>query len=282
MTTLPQTVAYLRQALLAEARTALAFLSAWLDPLALWQAEDAWPDIAEEDELLYALHVCRTCFPAVYAEATHALTQGTADAALSRLLVEGINRGLVVPVESLEALRWGVPFAPLGVSYGDDLREQYPALLPILSWLGGNAETGLDEVPHVVAGLVSSLEKIKNNPIAADLLCLLAWLQGSSGNTAVDYAPDAYGDSGLDFLDWTPPDVALVNEIHTEAEAFVGAALRGAHTLTTDAAWRQTFRRHCRLYRKRGNHDPHDDPGGWPSSAGNGAHPASNPAIELL
>ena len=73
---LPHLMMALQGELLRHPHTALAYLAAWLDPLAVLDST-ADPGSGESDDyLLYALEVCRQCFPAVYAVTAQQIVAG--------------------------------------------------------------------------------------------------------------------------------------------------------------------------------------------------------------
>ncbi|MHB8751612.1 MAG: hypothetical protein ACYDBJ_20785, partial [Aggregatilineales bacterium] len=93
-------------------RLALIQAVAWLDPVSLGQRQPEEYiefDYDDEDELTIGLHICRQCFPGVYARANHLLMGGASEYEVKRYLCEGISAHLVTPVYYLEDLRYGPP-----------------------------------------------------------------------------------------------------------------------------------------------------------------------------
>ena len=70
-------------ALLANPVLALATAVSWLDPV---QVLDPFEEDEGQDELVYALSVCRACFPAVYAQVLQAWREGAGYPQLDRLI----------------------------------------------------------------------------------------------------------------------------------------------------------------------------------------------------
>src|SRR5579859_7977346 len=99
-------------------RLALIQAIAWLDPLSLGERQpDEYIefDYDAEDELTVGLHVCRQCFPGVYAGANQLLMRGVHAHEVKRYLCEGISAHLVTPVDHLEELRYGPPLDCYGI-----------------------------------------------------------------------------------------------------------------------------------------------------------------------
>lgn len=264
---LPHAIQSLRQALVARPTTALACLAAWLDPLPVLNLT---PDPASGDTdelLLFGLDVCRTCFPEVYAQAVQQVRHGSPYRDIERVICHGMRPYLEVAPDSLDSLSQGVPFQPMGITYGPEFEAQYPDLVPILTWLGADPDEGLEDVRHVMDCLITSLSTVAEDETAQDILWLLHWLYGSSGNTAVDYSEDAFWESGIQYEDWTPDHVAFMNGLHREAGDILDRALRGATTLRTDTAWQRAFRRNAQIL-KGPPHDRRSPRLRWPARAG--------------
>lgn len=273
---LPQLMTALQGELLRHPHTALAYLTAWLDPLTVLDVA-ADPGSGESDDyLLYALEACRQCFPEVYAVTAQLVGAGATYRDVETYICSHLQSYLEVPPDSLEAFAYGVPFQPLGIEYGHEVVACYPALVPILKWLGMDPEAGCEGKSTLLERLITSLQSLESNETAQDVLHLLHWLYGSSGNTAVDYSEEAFWDSGIDSADWTPDNVAFMNEIHREARTFIDHALRGADTLRADATWRRAFRRN---YKKlQGATDVSHIRLHWPVSAGDCPEQGTDPA----
>jgi len=91
---------------------------AWFDPTSLHDPIGEMYidfDYDAEDELSAGLHVCRACFPNLYAGANALLMQGWPERDLARFICEDISAQLVIPIDSLEALGYGPPLECYGV-----------------------------------------------------------------------------------------------------------------------------------------------------------------------
>ncbi len=257
--------------------TALAYAFSWLDPFHLLEldAEDG------EDDLLYFLQVCRACFPALYATALHALGEGTSGDRLEHLLLDALNPLLPAPLDSLEQMRFGVPFEALGVDSLDnvDFADTYPRLAPVARWMAGDGEPlDSDTAATIATTLIASLTPYGDASAHHDLANLLRWLAGQSGNTLVDFTQEDIYENGMDLPDWSPADLAFLNDCQDEADQIIESALRGLARLETDALWRAQFQQNCHLIRstlgKKGHHEPDLT---WPAGAVDGAANAADP-----
>jgi hypothetical protein len=236
--------AYLGTAMLADTRLALANVVAWLDPLHL--ADDVEQDLVavdydDTDNLHIALAVCRRCFPHVYAEAMQLIWHGTDDLTLSRLVRDGINAGLVAKLGSLDDISYGPPIEGMGVCLDDgEFYEAFPDLAAIAADFGLNPDNAFSEVlaAHDVARrLVESLEATTSITLR-HVAQLLTWLFSMSGNTLVDMSMDDIWESGMEMPDWSPEDIALVNEMTLEAIQILDEAALGQQALAADSELR--------------------------------------------
>ncbi len=128
--------AFLSTAHLIDARLALANAAAWLDPMSLLSDQTDDNDEGEGD-LEYALRVCRTCFPDVFAGASQLLLQGATDLQLDNYICDGVNAHLTMGLQSIEVMHYGIPLEFLGVDWMDsDFFKYYPELVDILADFG--------------------------------------------------------------------------------------------------------------------------------------------------
>ncbi len=246
MNDLWQMQSFLAFSMKADTTLALATCAVWLDP-ALFSAGE-FDSGSEEDDLTYALHICREGFTEVYVEAVQALWRGEGWPALNRAICTGLNRHLVTPLRSLEQIRYGVPFEALGVDRDDpDFSTQYPQLVPIAAWF----EAEGSDPQETAAVLIQSLAPNGDTGIHADLAHLLGWLFGVTGNTLVDWSEDLLWEQGIDPPDWTPDDIQFLNEVQEEAHQIVASALRALECLEQNQRWAQILQRNLKLVRER-------------------------------
>jgi len=252
------------------------------------------------------LHVCRACFPDLYAGANALLMQGWPERELARFICEGINAQLVTPIESLEALRYGPPLECYGVDptllaevdEPEHLIYRSQAIYALFGlaidsddmdgdWSG--ARLAVDILHH-------SLEQQSTSDYN-DLDALLSWMFSASGNSLVDWSQEAMWESGADYPDWSPEDIAFVNDMTREAQAIMHAAESGLILLENDTTLRKALRRNIRaIYkhierREKRNARTYltDDECGaiaqhltWPEHDGKRTHGTSDAHTELL
>ncbi len=237
-----------------DARLMLVSAIAWLDPDSLIRPppDSRYIDFdydAEED-LMVGLHVCRTCFPDVFAGANQLQLQGAQELLVARYLLEGINAHLVAPLTHLEDLRYGPPLEYYGIDFeawaSDDNDSELDArLLTILNAFGlaldGDDsrqahQNALDAAKLLVESLIGRSETLYN-----DLSNLLLGLFSMSGNTAIDWTLDAFWENGFDFPEWSPEDIDLINEINREAQEFIASSERALQALVEDSELCQVF-----------------------------------------
>ncbi len=264
----------LSTAMLTDPRLALANVVAWLDPVHLADEEEPAADVDEDDDVRLALQVCRTCFPPIYTEAVQLLWQGTDAFTLHRFLRDGLNAGLPAHLDDLEQVRYGPPIEGMGLCVDDpEFPEMYPDLVDLLADFGLDPETGLQAFPaaqQVARYLIDSLEATGRETLT-NIARLLAWLFSMSGNTLVDMSMEDIWDSGMNMPDWTPEDVAFVNEMTLEARQILNAATAGEKALHGDPVLRAAFRtninrvKHAlRQQGRRRTHDRHTLDLEWP------------------
>lgn len=276
MNDLWQMQSFLVSSMKADTTLALANCAAWLDP-ALFSADEFDSD-SEEDDLTYALHVCRACFPEVYTEVVQRLWRGESALQLNQVICAGLNRYLVTPLQDISQIQYGVPFEALGLDRDDsDFRAQHPRLARIADWFHSD-----DQEPHECASiLIKSLAVYGEKGIHADLAHLLGWLFGISGNTLVDWTEDMIWEGGIEPPEWTPDDIAFINEVQEEAHEMVSSAQRALEQLEQDRGWAQTLQRNIRLVRERKK--PDDQPAlRWQPDACHSPSDLPHPDSELL
>lgn len=228
---------------------------AWLDPNTLLDGRDRAGidfDYDAEDDLTVGLHVCRECFPTVYAGALQLQWQSASERTLLRYLLEGINTHLVAPLHDLDELRYGPPMAFCGVSLPtlepeDEGNPPWDRLLPVFALFGLRA--GSDEGSNVAyaaaKALLLSLQD-RSEAFYQDLVNLLLWMFSSSGNTAVDYTQEDFWENGYDTASWTPDDVTLINEINHEAQEVIASAYRALDVLDNTPMLLRAFSRNIK------------------------------------
>jgi hypothetical protein len=278
--TIPAAQAMLAKALLQTPRLALASVVTWLDPLGLLNL-DSQDFENDGDDLPVALLACRASFPDVYAQSLLALAHGASLAELERIICFGASQHLVVSIEDIEMFKWGVPCEGLGIDlngYYQDmaLEEAYPRLMPVLNWLGlshTSTQTECAYTYNTASQLVKSLDCFPENTPHRDLANLLRWILGESGNTLVDNIDEMLYESGLEPMEWTPDNVAFMNEVQTEAYQIVESAMRALERLEHDTDWREALQSNCkRLTERKSKRVPLR----WPSCAGGSASNAAH------
>ncbi len=256
---------FLSCTLLTDPRLALASVTAWLDPVYLMGDVEDTVDLDEADDVRVALQICRACFPQAYAEANQLLWQGADEFTLRRYVLDGINAGLVAPLDDLEQVRYGPPIEGMGLCLDDpEFRDAFPDLADVLADFGLDPEDGLADfqvAQQIARHLADSLEETAK-PALMNIAHLLNWLFSMSGNTLVDMSMEDIWDSGMDMPDWTPDDVAFVNEMTREARQILDAATAGEKVLHADptlrAAFRQNIDRVKQALHRQGTRRSHD------------------------
>jgi hypothetical protein len=238
-------------------RLALATLASWLDSIGLLNLDNQDFDY-DGDDLPAALLACRDCFLDVYTRGLVALTEGVPPADLERQICQGVSQHLVVGIEDIEQFKWGVPCEGLGIDLegydGLPLDEAYPRLRPVLDSLGFTSTSGEVEYTHagqIATHLVQSLDSYTEAAPHQDFANLLRWIFGASGNTLVDNSNEMLYESGLEPLDWTPDNVAFMNEVQTEAQQILDSAFRALERLEHDAEWQIAFQANCQQLMER-------------------------------
>ena len=260
---------FLSRAMLADTRLSLANVVAWLDPMYLAgdpEEDLAYADYGEENDLRVTLNVCRRCFPGVYSGATQLIWQDTDDITLSRYLCQGINAALVTHLDHIEQVKYGPPVEGRGVCLEDiEFYEAYPDLVAIVADFGLTAGVKFPDVERArnVAGILIHSLKATGSETLQDIAHLLTWLFSLSGNTLVDMTMDEIWDSGLEMPDWTPDDVAFVNEMTLEAMSILADATDGQEALEADPELRAALHKNIQLVyealKKQGRkRKPHD------------------------
>lgn len=242
----------------------LALAAAWLDPALLTDCED------EDDEFAYTLAICRRCFPDVYASAVQSLRDGASDLQIDRIFCEGIGRHLVVDVDDIQHLQYGVPWQALGIDLFDrqTLEESHPLLVTVAAWFAiTTADSRIEQVRRTAEALIKSLEPYGETGSHSDLANLLRWLFALSGNSLVDYTDEALYESGIEPVPWERDDIAFVNAVQQEAYDIVDAAERALNLLDTNATWRDVFQRNIDLTRRNPKHAARLD---WPTNVSRG------------
>ncbi len=269
----------LTQALLQTPRLAIATLASWLDPIGLLNLDDEDFD-DDGSDLPIALLACRDCFPDVYARSLSALAQGVQPANLERQICREVSQHLVVGIEDIEQFKWGVPCEGLGIDLegydGLPLEEAYPRLRPVLDSLGFTSASGEAEYTragHIATHLVQSLESYPEAAPHQDFANLLRWSFGFSGNTLVDNSNEMLYESGLEPLDWTPDNVAFMNEVQAEAQQILDSAFCALERLEHDAEWQIAFQANCQQLIERTSARVSLN---WPAIAGGSASNAAD------
>ncbi|MCC7447118.1 MAG: hypothetical protein IT324_06865 [Anaerolineae bacterium] len=258
--------AFLSAAMQTDARLSLAQVVAWLDPVYLVNDGDALSSMDDENDVPYALHVCRQCFPAVYGGAVQLLRQGSDEVAVRRYMCDGMNQGLLTKLDDLEQVRYGVPVEGMGLCLEDgEFCDIYPDLAAIVADFGLYAETDYTDYQtarHIASLLVESLSGLSSATLN-HLAQLLTWLFALSGNTLVDMTMEDIWESGMEMPDWSPENIAFVNAMTREAQHIIDEATMGEKALHDDPALHTALRKNIqrvrrmlsRTKRSKSNHD---------------------------
>lgn len=189
----------------SDPRLALVNAIAWLDPATLTQGA-ADPryiefDYDAEEPLTIGLHVCRECFPIVYAGAIQLQWQGADERTIERFILEGMGAYLVVPPQVLEELRYGpsVDFCGLYLNTlepEDADNPPFDQLLPLFGLFGltagGDEPDEVQSTVFIVAKVLVQSHTTRRESVYIDLANLLTWMFSFSGNTAIDYTEEAF------------------------------------------------------------------------------------------
>src|SRR5258706_3583253 len=179
---------FLSTAQLADARLPLANTAAWLDPLSLLSGQTD-NDYEGEGDLEYALRICRTCFPDVFAGASQLLLQGATDQQLDYYITDGVSAHLTMGLQSVEVMHYGIPLEFLGVDWMDaDFYDYHPELADILADFGVSLEGQNRPLEHVldIAQKLSDSLKVQSGDTYQQIYALPTWLFAGSGNTVID------------------------------------------------------------------------------------------------
>jgi hypothetical protein len=271
---LQDAIALLSAATLADPLLALCSSLAWLDPLVTqddtfmeafeypyMDTSDPWMNIA------LGWDIARRCFPAVYADTTLALRNGTPEPQLSDWLCEGINQHLVGgEIHDLEQLHFGLPFFGMGVDVTSPEFFAEPAHAPLVQvyelfgvTVGDySIPDNFDQAARVAQVLALSLRETDDTTYS-NVAWLFEWLFAQTGNTAADYTDEDFFDMGLEPLAWEPHEIEFNALMHDEAAEIVQFAQQGLATLLNDsdlqAALRTNIETVARSVRKVKRHD---------------------------
>jgi len=235
---------------------------AWFDPTSLHDPTgEAYIDFDydAEDELTAGLHVCRACFPNLYASANALLMQGWPERDLARFMCEGINAQLVTPIESLEALRYGPPLECYGVDptllaevdEPEHLIYRSRAIYALFDLaIDSDEMDGEWSSAQLVADILHHSLKAQSASDYHDLNALLSWMFSASGNSLVDWSQDAMWESGAEYPDWSLEDIDFVNDMTREAQDIMRAAESGMTLVESDAAVRKALQHNIQIVNK--------------------------------
>jgi hypothetical protein len=199
MNDLLQTYTLLAAGLRDDPLLCLANAVAWLDPL--WQEADDDGDVPQDEDgaLAIALHVTRTAFPDVYAQAVDRLRQGASYADLDRLICGAISERRI-PVDDLECIGFGIPLPAYGVALDDpDFYTTHPDTLPALACFGVSPEPNPDPITvpewvHTAGRLIAADLEQHEDERYRQVSWLVQWLFALSGNTIVDWDYESLAD----------------------------------------------------------------------------------------
>jgi hypothetical protein len=243
----------------------LAQAVALLDPF--WIETDS-DEFSEDGTLTVALHICRNCFPDIYAQAVEALHHGATYNDLDHLIgYEVSQRGL--PLDGLEGMEYGIPLPAYGVTLDDpDFYTYHPDLLPIVEMFGiqPDSEAYPIEVPEGVYAAGQRLfQSLLDNPDEQyrQVGYLLGWVCSCTQNSSIDFSWETLGE--FQPLPWEPEDLAFAMEISREADEIMVAAQAGLKLLQSSPLLQQTLQGNihtlfCFLARQSKEKKKHDDP----------------------
>lgn len=230
---------WLAQSAMSDVHQALAHLVAWLDPLQAEEDPDAYNEPyyegSEEEFLMHAISVCRTCFPDVYAELVQKLRQECSEGEANDFICKSIDLRIGTEIDDIEWMTYGIPVPFMGVDIEQDgFWEAFPNTVVVMACFGvgpgGSEMQRCGAVQTIVSALIAHFEAQMKQPFA-DLAILLKWLFSGTGNSLMDYTEEYWSEGGLEWLQWTPGDVEFAAEMIEEAREMMDAAMRGLELL---------------------------------------------------
>ena len=242
----------------------------WLDPVWFMNEEDTDNVTMNEDEeanIQWAAWTMRDCFPDLYAEI---VTMNAGDVSYREMetrIMSGVERRTGLDVGyGIDELRMGIPLNSF--AFNDDVELGPTSSDPAVnfaSWLI-DAE-GLE-------GLKVSLRACKET-VYQDLLTLINWMQGGTGNSMADFTLEEIYEYGYEPLHWTPEDVAFTIEMLDEAEEIYHTAHEMLTRLTSDTYLRKQVVRN--IWRAKNGYCESDGFfWGYGTSGSRAAYPAGN------
>jgi hypothetical protein len=219
----------------------LAQAVALLDPF--WIETDS-DEFSEDGTLTVALHICRNCFPDIYAQAVEALHRGATYDELDTLICHEVSQ-LGIPLDSLEGMEYGIPLPAYGVTLDEpDFYTHHLELVPIVEMFGiqSSGDTypiGVPEGVYAVGRRLFESLLEQTDERYRQVGYLIGFLCSSTGNTSVDVDFDSL----VEFqpLAWEPEDLAFAMEISREADEIMTAAQAGLELLQSNAIIRCTL-----------------------------------------
>lgn len=267
----------LSHALTSDPLLLLASAISTFDPL--WAASTDDLD-GEDDPLNTTLHVVRSAFPDLYAEAVGALWAGASNRDLERMLCAGISaKG--IPLDNLHWVGWGIPLIAHGIDLSDpDLYTTRPDLLVALAPFGisPSDEDDLPEAVYTVGRAIAGSLIRQTDPVLQQVGWLYGWLFSSSGNSLVDETEEVLCE--LTPLSWSPDDIAFAVEIIAEADIILRDARAGLAALQTHPALLTVLQDNIDRFRQGKRHGQ-PTVLEWPSAVGSAGRTAQ-PDPELL
>ncbi len=227
-------------------RLSLIQAIAWLDPASLEgnpPDEDVEFNYDGEDELTSALHVCRRCFPEVYAAANQLLLQGVSPQDVEHYLCTGINAHLVTPLDHLEDSRYGPPLECYGVDVtllesADESEQPYTLFAPAFALfritVGHDHPADVWQRAGIAATVLQHSLENRTAPPYEDLCALISWMFSISGNTLIDWSQEALWENGTELPDWTLDEIDFINDMTHEAHEMMDAVIRSKEALEDD------------------------------------------------
>lgn len=282
MTSLHDVPGFLAATMRAKPHLTLAQAAAWLDPAHFFESdelEDAWYDAADDTLLLQAVSIARRCLPRAYAEVVRAVRQGATFDEVEQVFCAAFSAAFPhMDLSALEDVYYGVPLSFLGVDpESTDFPRAHPRLARVLTDDFGLALSGdryhafgvgdLASAAYIAECLGSSLSATGTQP-HADLLLLLGWLFGTSGNSIVDWTAEQWYDAGFEPLYWEPQELALADEVHAEAGLIVDAGLRALDHLDMYPDMRRVWRENIARTRRAKERNLTDVRLTWPDWIG--------------
>jgi hypothetical protein len=259
--------------------TTLALTTLWLDPIVF--EEEYQPDVNydayENNSLLFAISIARTCFPSVYTQAITGLRNGTPREQIQSRITTGIEETSGIPISDCfmdDSLPAYIPLWSHAADYHEYWLKDQPVVAALLQYFGGvwEAYGGYhpvfymevpDDASEIARIFYWSLQSQKDKRYSKQLAHLLIWTFGISGNSLVDLDEETLW--SINPLEWEPDQVQFASEMIAEANGIINNALLACvllrYNLTANLALLANIERIRTTVREKGPfRDDIDDP----------------------